>query len=289
MEITLRTDEPIDQEIKRVYLTCLQETIPIIRPPHQHLHEAIHNTRKSFKFMRALIRLIKYPLGVEDYKQQNQFFRDLGRIVSDLRDVRVMIVLMQYVATESHSVRKKDIEPGLFELQEHEQNLLDEAHEQKQFEEIANQLEENEKAFADRNLLADKVQQLLPGLIEIYKKGQEGFTKARAEGTKEHFHNWRKRVKYLLHAFQVLANYWPDELDIKGKSLHQLSDYLGDEHDLALLDDLLIDDEFSENFGNIKAMKSYVDQKRSFLQRSALNLGEFIYSKSGDEFISYFE
>ncbi|MDR8390520.1 CHAD domain-containing protein [Aliifodinibius sp. S!AR15-10] len=238
--------------------------------------------------MRALIRLIRTPLGEEDYKQLNLFFRDMSRFVSELRDTHVIILILQHVATEAHSVRHKDIEQGLDELQRREQRLLEKAEEKNAFEEMANSLEENCESFLERDLIADNLPDLRPGVQEIFRNGREKFNLANEDGTKEHFHEWRKEVKYLLHIFQILNYYWPEELDINGKSLTQLSDYLGEEHDLALFDTLLRDDDFGPLLSNKKAMTSYVDQKRSFLQRSALNLGGFIYSKSEEEFISYF-
>ncbi|MFH5883844.1 CHAD domain-containing protein [Halalkalibaculum sp. DA3122] len=288
MDYALATDESIDEGIKRIYTDRLQQIIPTIRPPHQNLHEAIHDARRGFKFMRALIRLIKFSLEPEAYEQQNHMFRDMGRFVSELRDLHVFILLMQYVARESHSVRPQDIEEGLNILQQQEKELLEEARDQHRFEDMADRLEEVQNAFTEQQGLPDQQSLLFPGLKEIYKKGRENYFRADEEGTKEQFHEWRKQVKYFMNAFQVLAHFWPGKLDIKGKSLAQLSDYLGEEHDLALLDDLLVDQDFRRHLGNIKAMRSYVDQKRSFLQRSALNLGGFIYSKTEEEFISFF-
>ncbi|MFH5831220.1 CHAD domain-containing protein [Halalkalibaculum sp. DA384] len=288
MDYALATDESIDEGIKRIYTDRLQQIIPTIRPPHQNLHEAIHDARRGFKFMRALIRLIKFSLEPEAYEQQNHMFRDMGRFVSELRDLHVFILLMQYVARESHSVRPQDIEEGLNILQQQEKELLEEARDQHRFEDMADRLEEVQNAFTEQQGLPGQQSLLFPGLKEIYKKGRENYFRADEEGTKEQFHEWRKQVKYFMNAFQVLAYFWPGKLDIKGKSLAQLSDYLGEEHDLALLDDLLVDQDFRRHLGNIKAMRSYVDQKRSFLQRSALNLGGFIYSKTEEEFISFF-
>lgn len=289
MEYSLANDETIDQGIRRIHARCVKGTISIIRPPHQDLNESIHNTRKSFKFLRALIRLVRSPLGIEIYNQENRFFRDLGRDISDLRDIHVMSIILQYVATEAHSVRPKDINSGQEGLKRREEQLLAEAESNDLFGKVASGLEDSLSRFHELPEIPNELNALLPGLKAVYGSGREHYLQVCEDPNKERLHEWRKQVKYLLHQFQVLQGYWPSALGINGTSLQQLSDYLGEEHDLALFDDLLREDSFRDKLHNIEAMQAYVDQKRSHLQRSALNLGEFIYAREPDEFIAYFE
>lgn len=289
MENSLRTDEAIDTGIKRIYSDLLDETKSMVMPPRSNIHETIHNTRKSFKFIRALYRLIKVPLGTERFENENYAFRDLGRLVSNLRDLHVMIVMLQYVASEAHSVRKSDVSDGFVLLERREKEALEKAlDKERRFEKIEWELISAGKRLKEWPEIPDRIQSLLPGLAEVYTKGRVGYQQAREAPEKHHFHEWRKQVKYLLHHFEILANYWPGDIGISGASLQQLSDYLGEEHDLAVFDDLLDEKTFSSKLNKTGLLRSYVDQKRSFLQRSALNLGGFIYDKPEDEFISFF-
>src|ERR671931_531641 len=43
------------------------------------LDEAIHESRKAFKRLRALVRLARDPLGDEAYRRENETFRDAPR------------------------------------------------------------------------------------------------------------------------------------------------------------------------------------------------------------------
>ncbi|MDZ7691274.1 MAG: CHAD domain-containing protein [Balneolaceae bacterium] len=289
MSYSISSDETIDQGIRRIYKTCLNETISGLSPPIQNLHEAIHNSRKSFKFLRALVRLLQEPMGQGTYARENQFFRDQGREISELRDLHVMSVVLQFVAREAQSVRPKDIEAGAKKLNHRETLLLESMEEEDRFKEIISALKQANHLLDEIPELSNSLAPLLPGLKNVYQKGKEAFHKAKVTADKEDFHEWRKEVKYLLNHHQVLSNYWPPEVGVNGTSLLQLSDYLGEEHDLAIFDDLLMEETFNENLGHIEAMENYVHQKRSFLQRSALNLGDFIYSKTEDEFISFFK
>lgn len=254
------------------------------------MHDTVHNARKSFKFIRALHRLVKFVLGTERYEKENYAFRDLGRLVSDLRDRHVMMVMLQYVASEAHDVRQTDAAGGLELLREREQEALDRAlHEERRLEKIeGGLLSARTRIHEEWPAIPDGIESLLPGLAEVYAKGRAGYAEAEESAQKEHFHEWRKQVKYLLHQFEILARYWPDDLGLNGTTLVQLSDYLGEEHDLALFSDLLQDTEVTEQLNKVAALQSFVDQKRAFLQRSALNIGGFIYARPNEEFISYF-
>jgi CHAD domain-containing protein len=49
------------------------------------------------------------------------------------------------------------------------------------------------------------------------------------------FHEWRKQVKYLWHQLELLQGGWPLVIEATANELHDLSGYLGDAHDLAVL------------------------------------------------------
>ncbi len=289
MEYALSTEEPVGQEIKRIYSNCLRETAAEIHPPFENLPESIHNTRKGIKFIRTLLRLLKNLLGQEKFEQTNLFFRDKSRYISEFRDLHVIIALLQHVTSEAHSVRPKNIKPALKKLRNQEQKLLDQAHQQNQFEKMADELEESCSILDEHLETVRGVSVLFVGLEDIYRNGATHLSLAHGEGKTDQFHEWRKQVKHLLHSYQIMMQYWPETLDINGKSLQQLSDYLGEEHDLALLEELLNNDELKEELTATEAMLKYIDQKRSFLQRSALNLGDFIYSESVEDFSSHFK
>lgn len=290
MENSLHPDETIDAGIRRIYSGLLDKGISMVRPPSNDIHDTVHNTRKSFKFIRALHRLVKFQLGTERYEKENYAFRDLGRLVSELRDNHVMIVMLHHVASEAHSVRKQDISAGVELLQERERQALEHAlGEEKRLEKIEwGLISAGRRLKEEWPEIPDTMESLLPGLAEVYAKGRTGYNQTEEAPEKEHFHEWRKQVKYLLHQHEILARYWPEDLGLNGTTLVQLSDYLGEEHDLALFLDLLGEREFNKNLDKVEALISYSDQKRTFLQRSALNIGGFVYAKPGDEFISFF-
>jgi CHAD domain-containing protein len=94
------------------------------------------------------------------------------------------------------------------------------------------------------------------------------------EPTSEAFHEWRKRVKYHRYHVRMLRDAWPAILDPWREQLHQLSDLLGEDHDLAVLGGTL------ERYGAFdeavdrSAISALIDRRRTELQARAHPLGE---------------
>ena len=53
------------------------------------------------------------------------------------------------------------------------------------------------------------------------------------------FHEWRKQVKNLWHQLEILEPIWPEVMKKLADECHELADALGQDHDLAVLRDVL--------------------------------------------------
>ena len=266
------------------------ETASIIRPPHSNIHESVHSTCKRLKCMRALLRLVMQALGNERFENENRVLRDIGRSISGLRDAHVLAQALTYVAMEAHSVKPVDVEQGVAALEDRSRQALDrlQQDDNRPLETIASDLDALSSRVTEWPEIPESWESLAPGLRAVYGKGRQWNIEAKNNPGKKSFHEWRKQVKYLLHQYQLLVHYWPEALGINGKSLQQLSDYLGEEHDLAMLSEELGHAEFEKTVAKIPSLRSFIEQKRAFLQRSALNLGDYIYAQSEDEYVACF-
>jgi CHAD domain-containing protein len=109
---------------------------------------------------------------------------------------------------------------------------------------------------------------------------------AASQPTAEHFHQWRKRVKYLRHQMEILEPLWPEVVSAHAVSLDNLGELLGDEHDLAVLVQLVADIPSLSGDGMERAMVAALAQhRRRELQRAALTLGMRTYAESPDRFL----
>ena len=123
-------------------------------------------------------------------------------------------------------------------------------------------------------LARDSFEAIADGLERTYRRGRRGFKAARAEPGAEALHEWRKRVKDLWYHHTLLRALWPPVMSAVGDEAHELSDGLGDDHDIVVLaawvrGHLDPDPEFSEA----------VIRRREELQADAFALGARIYAE----------
>ncbi|HEU4653847.1 MAG TPA: CHAD domain-containing protein [Steroidobacteraceae bacterium] len=92
---------------------------------------------------------------------------------------------------------------------------------------------------------------------------------ARKHRSTECMHEWRKRTKYLWHQVQLLAPPSSKEMHQYADGVHRLSDYLGDDHDLAVLRSSIFGSRKLLDKESEDALKAFIDRRRAKLQSKA--------------------
>jgi CHAD domain-containing protein len=140
------------------------------------------------------------------------------------------------------------------------------------------------------NFEADGFDALTPGLRRIYRRGRRGMRAAAAEPSTENLHEWRKRVKDLWHASQIMRPAASKRLKKLGKRAHRLSDLLGDDHDLAVLrNDVEAHPERFEDDEARRAFQIVIDRRRKALQQEAFEVGRGIFKQGPKQFVRKLE
>jgi CHAD domain-containing protein len=126
---------------------------------------------------------------------------------------------------------------------------------------------------------------LAAGLRRVYRRGHRAMALSYEDPQPDHFHEWRKRVKYLWHQLELLEPAWPGVLAAFADETHDLSDLLGDEHDRTVLEtmirerpDLVEDPDVGRN------LAVALDDQRAELRTAARPLGAKIYAESPEQF-----
>jgi CHAD domain-containing protein len=103
--------------------------------------------------------------------------------------------------------------------------------------------------------------------------------------TGRNFHQWRKRAKYLRHQIEILQPLWPEMMSAYARSLDDLGELLGQEHDLAVLTNLLATDHTIDAEPAEKALTSAIgEHRRVYLQQAAIVIGRRAYAESPERF-----
>src|SRR5215213_8839083 len=126
----------------------------------------------------------------------------------------------------------------------------------------------------------DSVASLAPGLERIYRRGRKAYRVARKNPRTENLHELRKRTKDLWYTGQIVQAASPKAMKKMVKGAHELSDLIGEEHDLALLAEsaLARPERFGEE-ASLEDLLDLIERRRGDLQRRALKVGARLYEK----------
>ena len=151
-------------------------------------------------------------------------------------------------------------------------------------ENVADELRHGRKRINRLSLGKPKFSSLRPGLQRIYEQGQQAYWTAKQEPTDEHLHEWRKRVKYLWHQIELLHLAWAPVLDAYAAELHRLSDLLGADHDLCVLEDFLREGGLGKEPVLSAEVEGVFIAERAVLREELFPLGKKIYQEKPKRF-----
>lgn len=280
MAYRLEADESIAAGIRRLLLEEVHEIIDDLTNPKINRDKGVHQARKGCKRLRAAYRLIRGEIGVELYRQENTRFRDAARKLAGARDSWVMVQTLDSLAAAHQDRLPPDPFAGVRQdlLEQYQLRLARERESQNAIPAIVEHMQDACTQIETLPIQRDDFSVFRDGLERVYAQGHRAMHLAYTQPCSEIFHEWRKRVKYLWHQLEILEALWPKVFTMLADELHTLSDYLGDDHDLAVLRALVL--ERSTGFRDdqeLMLLVRLIDQKRLELEALARPLGERLY------------
>src|SRR5436190_20379458 len=92
MSFELKPDESLGKGLRRIVRGQLEnglEELTGARPEPRD--EALHEARKCFKKVRAMLRLVRPKIGTKMYRGENLCIRDAARPLTEVRDAKILI------------------------------------------------------------------------------------------------------------------------------------------------------------------------------------------------------
>jgi CHAD domain-containing protein len=278
----LRDRERVPEGVRRIARGQLDMSIERLEgDTDEGLGTAVHETRKSLKRLRATVRLARDELGDEAYRRQNVAFRDAGRRLGGARDSQVLLETLDAL-TDRHSG-----EAPRRRFQRFKRTLVGQhgaaqrrLHEDAAVAEVLGELRRARARVGDWQLEREGLDALAPGFRRIYRRGRRAYRTARREPSTENLHELRKRAKYLWYAAQIVRSAGPKKMKRIARRAHELSNLIGEEHDLALLAQRA--NERRDRFPDETAageLAALVERRRAELQREALELALRLFRK----------
>jgi CHAD domain-containing protein len=251
--------------------------------------KAIHDTRKALKRLRALVRLLREQLGESAYRREHAILRDVARRLASARDAEVMVATLD--ALLQRHPRKLASRRPLIELRKRLVAERAVAARRAAADEVL-----RAQVLADLSGLRERAQRwelparegiavLESDLRRTYRQGRYRMRRvARGKGGAHGAHEWRKRVKDLRYAAEILG------LRPVARRADELGELLGEEHDLVVLAGLLPPPgrgPFKGKRGKRarRALLKRIARRRRQLRKRALREGERLYRRKPKKFV----
>jgi CHAD domain-containing protein len=231
-----RQGKPFQADLGRIVSRQLDKALRDLCRLGATADEAIHNVRKRFKRVRAVLRLVRGELGAGLYRKENESLRDAAAAFSEVRNARVLVD-----AVEKLRRRDGDVPPAAFDalsrfLKARQRDIHDRlARNVEAMDDLREAIERGRSRATEWPLPGDGRRAVRRGLRRSCKAGSKALDEAEKETTSETLHECRKQAKYLYHQVQLLQRVGSPDLVQLAEQLHELEEKLGDDHDLGML------------------------------------------------------
>jgi CHAD domain-containing protein len=288
MAFKLKAGESVRKGIRRIARKQIDAALEHLTASRSESRdESVHEARKSFKKVRAVLRFVRPVIGQCVYREENIRFRDAGRPLTEVRDARILIETLdglherfgEHISDRSFSDVRKALQANLRAVRK---RVLDK---EDALAAVAGTVRQARGHLEDWADVPNKWSSLGKGLTDVYRRAGEAHAAAAADATVEKLHEWRKQAKYLRYQLEILCPLWRERLEELAGEADLMQQLLGDDHDLAVLRQMLTDD--PEPYGDrddAEVLLALIDRRRAELQEEAMPLGERFFQDSPEDF-----
>ncbi|MFP4500305.1 MAG: CHAD domain-containing protein [Candidatus Hydrogenedentota bacterium] len=281
MAFCIDPGEPVARAVRGVVEEQLVSAVHEARDTGCNPHTAVHEVRKRCKKMRGVLRLARKALG-KTYAKENACFRDAARNLSGTRDATALFECYERVchqhAGNMDPLEFAPVRTGLVARRDAAATQTGDV--RAALDEVAAALDAARARLQDWPFKAAGFDALGPGLARTYRRGRKGMKKAYDTQKGTAFHEWRKRVKYHRYHLALLRNTWTPVVGAAFSEVKYLSDLLGEEHDITLLNKVLR--ERPGDFGGESVVRDFVriaKRQRADLRARARPIGLRVYAE----------
>lgn len=233
MPYRFKIDEPVEKGFRRIAREQLDAALQELAAPDVQ-PKGVHECRKSLKRLRALVRLAASAIGNDKARKRTNALGEIAQLLAGRRDQVVMRDTLGKLTAETGPDGARTLAPLS-------------AHFAKSFGDVQQPLDPGCAAKARLMLLREAKKfsrvrirkrgfvALEGGLEKSYRHARKALKIAYSEPADETFHTLRKSVQWHWRQMSLLARSWPEEFAVRVTAARELSQILGDDHDLALL------------------------------------------------------
>ena len=283
MAFQIHLHQDLQDEIQRLAQRQRGKCVAEIQARRKSVQNVVHSVRKHIKRLRGLLRLVRQAMPTQ-FRDEDHWFRDQARTIAESRDAVVLLNTLGNLRKQLHGKltdeRLADIRQGLQQLN-FPQTSTDE--QWQLLGHIAEKLKAAEQRVDAWSIDGD-LQILFHGFLKQYRKARRNMNAVREDRTTEGLHHWRKQVKYHASHCHLLERVAPRKLRQRIKASHDLGVLLGEDHDLAMLSQIVAENPTLKLDDNTtKLLAAAIHQKRQTLQKRSFKLGRKLFNSTAAE------
>ncbi len=237
MSYQLRRNQTLGANLRRICRKQVEDALEIVRGEREANDTPVHETRKHLKKARAALQMVSDEIGRPRFKKQDHCFRDIARLISDVRDAEVRLQtvrqLQEITRRTSQQTFRKTEELLLAELEHFMAAFADW---QKQAAPQLEKLQEEIEAWPVENLDCKNIR---CAAQRAYKAARHALDCAKTKPTPENFHEFRSEAKRLLYQLRILRPINPLVIGALIDDLDSVGEVFGRSHDLYFLGERL--------------------------------------------------
>jgi CHAD domain-containing protein len=308
MAYRLMMDESIPKGLRRIVYAEIDLAVANLRKAGSRTEDperratGIHEARKRIKKLRGIVRLLMPVMGRAG-KRENAALRDTGRLLSVFRDADAIIETVDQIA-EAYAG-----DPAAAELVCVRTAFVRRRNESDQRNDMAGAAR---KAIARLGRLRLRVNRwprgedgfpwLAPGLRATYRQGRKALARAVKDETAVNCHELRKRVKDHWYQVRLIEELLPapfqgkrspdreNEWPAREKSLKDMQEWLGEDHNLVLLEEIIAEDPTAITDAEACAeVLRLIGKYGADLREKALSEGKRLYAAKPKDFMRSLE
>jgi len=243
---------------------------------------AVHQARRSLKEARAALKLVRGGLPREASRHQRRRLRDAGRQLAPVRDARVLVDTLDRLGAHRERTTGLDGFVAVRKVLRADVVKAQRAFRQAALRErVASALDDARGSAEALPIEACDWGLLARELERCYLAGVEARERALRTSEDDDVHAWRKRAKELWCFERLLRGIWPGVMRARAKACGELSDLLGQDHDLAVLRATLTERpaRFGET-GDVHELVRLSQLRSRRLRADAVRVAERVYAES---------
>jgi CHAD domain-containing protein len=275
--------ESVSKAIKRLGAERIEHALGSLKTDGHA--EAIHRLRKEIKKVRAMLRLVRPRLKARKYRRMAKLLREAANRLATPRDAYIRTKTLRNIVRHFKGPLPRALRRLRMELRSGLAAELRRFRKGKNVKAIHRTLHRVSKEVKDLDIKGKEWNALGPGIQRAYGGGRRAYRIVLNGPSPRNLHEWRKRAKDLWYQVSLLRPAWRPKMVELATQLEALSDYLGDDHDLVVLEQSAKEGHRHDgNAGELKAFCELIAQRHREWRAAALAIGERLYAEKTSTF-----